>query len=164
LLGRMMCFVTCISCQTTLLAEHHASEWLCHMLPLVLAKVSQSADAAPLILLCCCLPSQHQAHQVNHHIRASGLKVDVVIVSPLTRALETAVGCFGNLAAAAPDIPQEPAAASSASSSNGSKRLPLMRAITAVPGKRAAHPAVSSEGCPPMVVHELCRWAAVCLS
>ena len=28
--------------------------------------------------------------------REMGIKVDVVIVSPLTRALETAVGCFGN--------------------------------------------------------------------
>ncbi len=36
-----------------------------------------------------------QAHTVREHIRQAGLKVDLVITSPLTRALETAVGVFG---------------------------------------------------------------------
>lgn len=44
-----------------------------------------------------------QAEALNAHIRSTpGLKVDLVVVSPLTRALETAVGAFrGRCAAAA---------------------------------------------------------------
>lgn len=76
---------------------------------------------------------------MQEHIRASNLRVDVVIVSPLTRALETAVGCFGNFL--------QP--------SNGTP--PLMMEITEQPGVRAAHPAVSAEGCPPFVAYEMCR-------
>lgn len=85
------------------------------------------------------LPPATQAKAVQEHIRANDLKVDVVIVSPLTRALETAVGCFGNFA--------QP--------SNGTP--PLMMEISEQPGVRAAHPAVSSEGCPPFIAYELCR-------
>lgn len=80
-----------------------------------------------------------QARAVQEHIRTHNIKVDVVIVSPLTRALETAVGCFGNFA---PPL-------------NGTP--PLMMGLTEKAGVRAAHPAVGSEGCPPFVCYELCR-------
>ena len=36
-----------------------------------------------------------QAEDLNRHIVASGLSVELVVVSPLARALETAVGAFG---------------------------------------------------------------------
>jgi hypothetical protein len=80
-----------------------------------------------------------QAKAVQEHIRAHSIKVDVVVVSPLTRALETAVGCFGNFA---PPL-------------NGTP--PLMMGLTEQAGVRPAHPAVGSEGCPPFVCYELCR-------
>lgn len=80
-----------------------------------------------------------QAKAVQQHIKQTGLQVDVVLVSPLTRALETAVGCFGNFS----------------SPLNGTP--PLMHELTEQPGKRAAHPAVSAAGCPPIVCYELCR-------
>jgi hypothetical protein len=80
-----------------------------------------------------------QAKAVQDHIRAHNIKVDVVIVSPLTRAIETAVGCFGNFA---PPL-------------NGTP--PLLMGLTEQPGVRPAHPAVGSEGCPPFVCYELCR-------
>jgi len=80
-----------------------------------------------------------QAQAVQDHIRANNIRVDLVIVSPLTRALETAVGCFGNLSGPL----------------NGT--APLMAALTEVPGVRTAHPAVGAEGCPPFVCYELCR-------
>jgi hypothetical protein len=88
--------------------------------------------------LCPTLPSS-QAKAVQHHIRAHNIKVDVVIVSPLTRALETAVGCFGNFTQPMNGTP------------------PLMMELTEQPGVRSAHPAVSSEGCPPFICYELCR-------
>eukprot|EP00879_Flechtneria_rotunda_P021539 GHRR01022702.1.p1 GENE.GHRR01022702.1~~GHRR01022702.1.p1 ORF type:complete len:260 (+),score=50.95 GHRR01022702.1:194-973(+) len=80
-----------------------------------------------------------QAKAVQDHIRATGIKVEVVITSPLTRALETAVGCFGNLS--------KPL--------NGTQ--PLMLELTAKAGVRSAHPAVSADGCPPIICYELCR-------
>lgn len=84
-------------------------------------------------------PASRQAKAVQDHIRAHNIRVDLVIVSPLTRALETAVGCFGNLSGPL----------------NGT--APLMAALTEVPGVRTAHPAVGAEGCPPFVCYELCR-------
>lgn len=36
-----------------------------------------------------------QAEDLNSHIVSSGLQVDLVVVSPMMRALETAVGAFG---------------------------------------------------------------------
>lgn len=80
-----------------------------------------------------------QAKAVQQHIREHNIRTDVVIVSPLTRALETAVGCFGNHG---PPL-------------NGTP--PLMLEVTEQPGVRSAHPAVGSEGCPPFVCYELCR-------
>eukprot|EP00878_Enallax_costatus_P009327 GHUV01009749.1.p1 GENE.GHUV01009749.1~~GHUV01009749.1.p1 ORF type:complete len:333 (+),score=54.98 GHUV01009749.1:140-1138(+) len=80
-----------------------------------------------------------QAKAVQQHIKQMGIKVDIVIVSPLTRALETAVGCFGNFSAPLNGTP------------------PLMMELTEQQGRRAAHPAVSAEGCPPIVCYELCR-------
>ena len=81
---------------------------------------------------------------MNKHIKASGLKVDVVLVSPLTRALETAVGCFGNL-----------------TDSCTGEQPPLMVALTEQGGKRAAHPAVSAAGVAPFVCYEDCRYSHV---
>jgi hypothetical protein len=90
------------------------------------------------------IPALHfqQAKAVQQHIKAAGIRVDVVLVSPLTRALETAVGCFGNLNGP----------------SNGT--APLMIGLTEVPGRCSAHPAVGAEGSPPFVCYELCRWAS----
>ena len=39
-----------------------------------------------------------QAEDLNRHIVNAGLKVDLVVVSPLSRALETAVGAFARCA------------------------------------------------------------------
>eukprot|EP00878_Enallax_costatus_P036165 GHUV01040511.1.p1 GENE.GHUV01040511.1~~GHUV01040511.1.p1 ORF type:complete len:141 (-),score=16.92 GHUV01040511.1:385-807(-) len=89
------------------------------------------------VLLLTCTPLQAKA--VQQHIKQMGIKVDIVIVSPLTRALETAVGCFGNFSAPLNGTP------------------PLMMELTEQQGRRAAHPAVSAEGCPPIVCYELCR-------
>ncbi|WIA10112.1 hypothetical protein OEZ85_010319 [Tetradesmus obliquus] len=81
-----------------------------------------------------------QAKALQQHIKASGIQVDVVMVSPLKRALQTAVGCFGN---------------HSSKPSNGTP--PLMLEYVEQQGKVTAHPAVSAEGCPPFVCYELCR-------
>jgi hypothetical protein len=81
-----------------------------------------------------------QAKALQQHIKASGIQIDVVIVSPLKRALQTAVGCFGN---------------HSSKPSNGTP--PLMLEYIEQQGKITAHPAVSAEGCPPFVCYELCR-------
>lgn len=88
--------------------------------------------------MACLLPLQAKALQ--QHIKASGIQVDVVIASPLKRALQTAVGCFGN---------------HSSKPSNGTP--PLMLEYVEQQGKVTAHPAVSAEGCPPFVCYELCR-------
>lgn len=40
-----------------------------------------------------------QAEDLNSHIVSSGLQVDLVVVSPMMRALETAVGAFGRCVA-----------------------------------------------------------------
>jgi len=85
------------------------------------------------------------------------------VVSPLTRAIETAVGCFGDHAAT-------PAAASRNGNGNGSGSIGsngnggsvngrglLMVELTEVEGKRAAHPAVPLGAAPPFVCLELCR-------
>eukprot|EP00882_Tetradesmus_deserticola_P011793 GHRQ01012481.1.p1 GENE.GHRQ01012481.1~~GHRQ01012481.1.p1 ORF type:complete len:275 (+),score=88.04 GHRQ01012481.1:108-932(+) len=87
-------------------------------------------------LVLCCL----QSKAVQQHIKASGIQVDVVVVSPLKRALQTAVGCFGN---------------HSGKPCNGTP--PLMMECIAQQGKVTAHPVVSAEGCPPVVCYELCR-------
>jgi hypothetical protein len=81
-----------------------------------------------------------QAKAVQEHVSTHKLRVDVVLVSPLTRALETAVGCFGNHSS----LPR-----------NGDTLL--MQQLTAQPGVRSAHPAVAAHSVPPFVAMELCR-------
>jgi hypothetical protein len=81
-----------------------------------------------------------QAKALQQHIKQSGIQVDVVIVSPLKRALQTAVGCFGN---------------HSSKPCNGTP--PLMLEYVEQQGKVTAHAAVSADGVPPFVCYELCR-------
>lgn len=65
--------------------------------------------------------------------------LQLVVVSPLTRAVETAVAAFGG---ACPALPGEPL---------------LMEAQSAVEGLRVERPSVSAVGVPPFLVCELCR-------
>eukprot|EP00955_Chlamydomonas_euryale_P074534 362057-Chlamydomonas_euryale.AAC.19 len=98
---------------------------------------------------------------------------DVVIVSPLMRALETAAGAFAadpsvdtlaSAAAVAADPSVDPSAdpfagahARASDASTGVPRPPLMAARNEVAGRRVARGTVASDGAPPFVVHELCR-------
>ena len=65
--------------------------------------------------------------------------LELVVVSPLTRAVETAVAAFGGACPAAEGEPL------------------LMVAQAEVEGLRVSRPAVSAVGVPPFVVCELCR-------
>ena len=65
--------------------------------------------------------------------------LQLVVVSPLTRAVETAVAAFGG---ASPALPGEPL---------------LMEAQCAVEGLRVERPSVSAVGVPPFLACELCR-------
>jgi broad specificity phosphatase PhoE len=83
-----------------------------------------------------------QAEDLHAHIQASGIKVDLVVASSLTRALETAVGAFS--------VPQPLNSPSS----------PLMAAQSGEEGKRVQRVAMSAspdDGVPPFLVSELCR-------
>jgi hypothetical protein len=80
---------------------------------------------------------------LGEQTRKSRLAVDVVVVSPMMRALETAVGVFGT----------EPLGA-------GEEGPLLMTAQEPLEGQRAAHAAVSSRDVPPFVACELCRYQA----
>ncbi|KAK9830223.1 hypothetical protein WJX72_010435 [[Myrmecia] bisecta] len=83
-----------------------------------------------------------QAEALNRHIGKlpQALHLDVVVVSPLTRAIETAVGAF-----------------SQRQWQQGEAKAPLMLAQTAEDGKRPARPAMSAAACPPFVCVETCR-------
>ena len=84
-----------------------------------------------------------QAASLKAHIatqsRPLSDTLQLVVVSPLTRALETAVAAFGGDCPAAPGAPL------------------LMRAQEALPELRVARPGVSAQGAPPFVACELCR-------
>lgn len=84
-----------------------------------------------------------QAHALGRHIHAMGaaFRADVVVVSPLTRTLETAAAAFGR----GPWAPGQ----------DGSTALMLPQ--EAVPGRRAAQAGISAAGCPPLVAWEGCR-------
>lgn len=82
-----------------------------------------------------------QAESLGRHVRAINLPVDLVVVAPLTRALETAVAAFGSH--------QEPWRCQP-------EQL-LMVPQESAEGKKAAHAAISSSGCPPFLAYELCR-------
>ncbi len=104
-----------------------------------------------------------QAHALGRHIAAAGIRPEVVVVSPLTRAIETAVGCFGDHG--------DHGSCSSSHNGNGNGNSSgtsgrsggvgngplLMAELTEVPGRRAAHPAVALGAAPPFVCLELCR-------
>lgn len=81
-----------------------------------------------------------QAALLRRHVASVGLRVELVVVSPLTRTLETAVGIFGG-----------------ATWREGEASPPLMVAATAVPGKVSNRASVSAHNCPPFIAHELCR-------
>ena len=83
-----------------------------------------------------------QAEELGAHIQKSGLEVDLVVTSSLTRALETAVAAFS--------VPQP----------LHSPHIPLMLAQDEIEGKRVGRPAMSGsreDGVPPFLVSELCR-------
>lgn len=83
-----------------------------------------------------------QAEALHRHIAdlPERLQVDLVVSSPLTRTLETAIGVF--------------AAQAWKDDSHG---MPLMRQQSAVQERRAKRMAMSTAGCPPFIAHELCR-------
>eukprot|EP00877_Chromochloris_zofingiensis_P012637 jgi/Chrzof1/7627/Cz02g30220.t1 len=91
-----------------------------------------------------------QAHELQAHIKATGIAVDLVVTSTLTRALETAVGCFGSHSSSTDRLSEAAAAAAAAPAL-------LMAELPGHPGKQAPHPAVSAVGVPKMMAHELCR-------
>ena len=86
------------------------------------------------------MPIGMQAHALRKHLAKlpEPLNVEAVIVSPLSRALQTAVGAFGG-DAWQPNDPDEA----------------LMVAQEAVPEKGVQHEAVSSAGCPPFIAWEV---------
>ena len=85
-------------------------------------------------------PKCMQAHALRKHLAqlTEPLRVEAVIVSPLSRALQTAVGAFGG-DACQPGAPGEV----------------LMVAQEAVPEKQVQHEAVSAAGCPPFIAWEV---------
>ena len=83
-----------------------------------------------------------QAEDLHTFIKSRGIKVELVVVSSLTRAIETAVGAFS--------IPQ----------SSDSASVPLMIQQTEIEGERVGRIAMSSciaDGVPPFLVSETCR-------
>ncbi|KAL5541241.1 hypothetical protein UlMin_042714 [Ulmus minor] len=79
-----------------------------------------------------------QVDNLRKHVRSCGLykKIDLVIVSPLLRTLQTAVGVFGGEGYA-----------------DRLDVVPLMSANAA----NSSRPAISSLDCPPVIAVELCR-------
>ncbi|KAE8057117.1 hypothetical protein FH972_013833 [Carpinus fangiana] len=79
-----------------------------------------------------------QVDNLRTHVQASGLskRIDLVVVSPLLRTMQTAVGVFGGEAY-----------------TDGVRVPPLMVANTGI----SDHPAISSLNCPPFLTVELCR-------
>ncbi|KAJ8444567.1 hypothetical protein Cgig2_021317 [Carnegiea gigantea] len=78
-----------------------------------------------------------QVENLRKHVNACGLlkRIQLVIVSPLLRTMQTAAVVFGG------DI-----------QSNSISATPLM-----VENVKSEHAAVSSLDCPPFIAHELCR-------
>ncbi|KAL2317582.1 hypothetical protein Fmac_031458 [Flemingia macrophylla] len=79
-----------------------------------------------------------QVDNLRRHVKACGLSknIELVVVSPLLRTMQTAVGVFGGEAY-----------------TNGISELPLMLENVG----NSDHPAVSSLSCPPFIAEELCR-------
>ncbi len=88
------------------------------------------------------VPPNLQALALRQHMQrlGSAFRMDLIVVSPLTRTLETAAGVFG--------CPREP-----------THTQPLfMHAQSAVADKRAAQAAISTPAnCPPILAVEACR-------
>jgi hypothetical protein len=90
--------------------------------------------------------------------QAVGIRPQLVVVSTLTRAIETAVGAFGDHAAAAEAGPDGTSGGGGGGGGGGSSGGGLLMAeVTAAEGMRAAHPAVALGGAPPFLCLELCR-------
>ncbi|KAI3758420.1 hypothetical protein L6452_05981 [Arctium lappa] len=79
-----------------------------------------------------------QVDNLRKHVHASGLSksVELVVVSPLLRTMQTAVGAFGG-----------------EGSADGNDVPPLMAENTG----NSNRPAISSLNCPPFIAMELCR-------
>lgn len=80
----------------------------------------------------------HQVDNLRKHVQGCGLnkRIELVIVSPLLRTMQTAVGVFGG-----------------EGYTDGIEAPPLMIADAG----ESNHPAISSFNCPPFVAFELCR-------
>ncbi|GAU48514.1 hypothetical protein TSUD_244340 [Trifolium subterraneum] len=80
----------------------------------------------------------NQVENLQKHVKAIGLsgKIELVVVSPLLRTMQTAVGVFGGEA-----------------HTDGTNEPPLMIENVG----HSDHPAVSSLNCPPFIAVELCR-------
>lgn len=79
-----------------------------------------------------------QVNNLRKHVKASGLSknIELVVISPLLRTMQTAVGVFGGEAY-----------------TDGIGEPPLMTENVG----HSDHPAVSSMNCPPFIAVELCR-------
>nr|XP_043615387.1 phosphoglycerate mutase-like protein isoform X2 [Erigeron canadensis] len=79
-----------------------------------------------------------QVDNLRKHVHASGIskKIELVVVSPLLRTMQTAVGAFGG-----------------EGSTDRNDVSPLMVEYTG----DSNHPAISSLNCPPFIAVELCR-------
>eukprot|EP01023_Acetabularia_acetabulum_P040833 TRINITY_DN3964_c0_g3_i1.p2 TRINITY_DN3964_c0_g3~~TRINITY_DN3964_c0_g3_i1.p2 ORF type:complete len:336 (+),score=55.22 TRINITY_DN3964_c0_g3_i1:53-1060(+) len=80
-----------------------------------------------------------QAAALKMHLAENKIEVDVVIVSPMSRALETAVGVFGGGDWVANGLP------------------PLMVQQNYVEDTSADRPAISAHACPPFIAVEMAR-------
>ncbi|KAL3135524.1 hypothetical protein ABBQ38_006004 [Trebouxia sp. C0009 RCD-2024] len=80
-----------------------------------------------------------QAHALNHHLQTLGRPPDIqlLVVSPLVRTLETATGAFGK------GLPQDPSTV-------------MMTALAERPDWQSEHAAVALPGVP-VIAHEGCR-------
>lgn len=81
-----------------------------------------------------------QAHALNAHIKLQNLQVDLIVVSPLTRCLETAAGVFGQ------NVMPE-----------GKRSTPIMVAQDCEEGQKVPHATISQHSAPPVVAVEMCR-------
>ncbi|GLC59301.1 hypothetical protein PLESTB_001472000 [Pleodorina starrii] len=95
----------------------------------------------------------------GRHVVATRLPVDLVVVAPLQRALETAVAAFGGLHQRADHGNGNGGGdADGVDGTDGAAAAPLlMAAQEGLEGKRVERRAVSSRGCPPFIAQELCR-------
>lgn len=123
---------------------------------------------------------------MRQHIQGlpDSLQLQAVIISPLTRAIETAIGAFGGADSTQADRAKPLMLAQEAvkvmcmpvviqvhtlllSACSYCWNIPslllrcppfwrILKTIVLVQTKRAAHSAVSSSGCPPFIIHEVC--------